>query len=78
MEMVQRLHRLELKTQGPGFTALNDLLNAWIAGTGLVLRIAEAGSMERFTIHLETSSIPAPAVAPLLGGLLFGARRRRR
>ena len=35
MEMVQRLHRLELKTQGPGFTALNDLLNAWIAGTGL-------------------------------------------
>lgn len=61
-----------------GGTGIDPFGADGIAGTGLVLRIAEAGSMERFTIHLETSSIPAPAVAPLLGGLLFGARRRRR
>jgi hypothetical protein len=48
------------------------------AGGGLVLRIAEAGSMERFTVHFETTDVPAPAVAPLLAGLLVGSRRRRR
>ena len=50
MEMVQRLHRLELKTQGPGFTALNDLLNAWIAGTGL-----DQGVLHLTCLHTSAS-----------------------
>lgn len=48
-----------------------------VAGS-FILRIAEAGAHERFTIHLETSDVPAPAVVPVLGGLLAGWRRRRR
>ena len=47
------------------------------AGGGLVLRISEAGAYERFTIHMETTDVPAPAVIPALAGLM-GMRRRRR
>ena len=60
-----------------GGTGIDPFGADGVAGSGLVLRIAEAGSMERFTVHLETTEIPAPAVAPLLASLL-GARRRRR
>lgn len=51
--------------------------NDGIAGNGFMLRIAEAGSHERFTVHLDTTDVPAPAVAPLFAGLLAGLRRRR-
>ena len=39
MDLVQRLHVLELRTAAPGFTRLNEQLFAWIAGTGLVLGV---------------------------------------
>jgi len=49
-----------------------------LASGGYILRIAEAGAYERFTVHLETSSIPAPAAAPVLAGMMTAWRRRRR
>lgn len=45
--------------------------------SGLVLRIGESGSMERFTVHLETSEVPAPGALSLLGAFLLKNRRRR-
>ena len=45
--------------------------------SGLVLRIGESGSMERFTVHLETSEVPAPGALSLLCGFLMKNRRRR-
>ena len=50
-----------------------------LAGGALILRIAEAGAHEEFTIHLETSSIPAPAgLAVMATAGLLGVRSRRR
>lgn len=49
-----------------------------LADGGFTLRIAEAGSHERFTVHFETSDVPAPGITPVLAGLLAGCRRRRR
>jgi uncharacterized protein (TIGR03382 family) len=34
--------------------------------------------MERFTVHFETTEVPAPAVTPVLAAMLMGSRRRRR
>jgi hypothetical protein len=62
---------------GGGGTGIDPFGADGVAGQGLMLRIAEAGSMERFTVHFETTNVPAPAVAPFLGALLFGRRRRR-
>ena len=64
--------------EGDGGTGIDPFGADGLAGTGLVLRIAEAGSMERFTVHFETSEVPAPAVTPVLAGMLMGLRRRRR
>ena len=63
---------------GGGGTGIDPFGANGLAGDGLVLRIAEAGSMERFTVHFETTNVPAPAVAPLLGTLFLRGRRRRR
>ena len=51
--------------------------NDGVAGGGFFLRISEAGSYERFTVHLDTTDVPAPAAAPILAGILAGWRRRR-
>jgi hypothetical protein len=63
---------------GGGGTEIDPFGADGIAGSGLVLRIAEAGSMERFTVHFETTEVPAPAVTPVLAAMLMGSRRRRR
>ena len=55
-----------------------DPNSSGLSGCGFHIRIAEAGSHERFTLHLETSNIPAPAAAPVLAALLGASRRRRR
>ncbi|MEE2681498.1 MAG: hypothetical protein VX641_03910 [Planctomycetota bacterium] len=48
------------------------------SSNGLHLRIAEVGSHEQFSIHLHTSSIPAPGVLLVLSSGLGMHRRRRR
>ena len=48
------------------------------SSNGLHLQIAEVGSHEQFTIHLHTSSIPAPGVLLVLSGGVGMLRRRRR
>ena len=35
MTIAQNLHQLEISTNGPGFSRLNELLNTWIAGTDI-------------------------------------------
>jgi hypothetical protein len=46
---------------------------------GLKLHLSEAGSSEGYAIRLiGTTAVPAPAVAPVLAGLLALGRRRRR
>ena len=35
MALAQRLHQLEVPTNGPGFTRLNETLNSWIITTGI-------------------------------------------
>ena len=61
---------------GDGGTGIDPFGSDGLA-SGLVLRIGESGSMERFSVHLETSEIPAPPVWSLVGGLLLSHRRRR-
>ena len=50
MALAQRLHQLEVPTTGPGFTRLNELLNAWIAGTGI-----EQGVLNLTCLHTSAS-----------------------
>ena len=50
MALAQRLHQLEVPTQGAGFTRLNELLNAWIAGTGI-----EQGVLHLTCLHTSAS-----------------------
>ena len=71
-------HRRGGDGEGNGGNEIDPFGFDGLAGTGLVLRIAEAGSMERFTVHFETTEVPAPAVTPVLAGMLMGLRRRRR
>jgi hypothetical protein len=63
---------------GGGGGGIDPNGNGGLAGGSFILRIAEAGSYERFTVHLETSDVPAPAIAPVLAGVFAGWRRRRR
>ena len=50
MALGQRLKQLEVPTTGPGFTRLNDRLNAWIAGTGI-----ERGVINLTCLHTSAS-----------------------
>ena len=72
------LNLMFIDTNGSGGGVGIDPSSGGLAGSAFTLRVAEAGSYERFTLHFETSNIPAPAVAPVLAGLLGGWRRRRR
>lgn len=77
-----RLGQLELMFSGGGGGdggggVIDPFGNDGLAGNGLLLRISEAGSHERFTVHLNTTDVPAPAAAPILAALLAGCRRRR-
>jgi len=50
MALAQRLHQLEVPTREPGFTRLNELLNAWIAGTGI-----QQGVLHLTCLHTSAS-----------------------
>lgn len=50
MALAQRLHQLEVSTTGAGFSRLNELLNAWIAGTGI-----QQGVLHLTCLHTSAS-----------------------
>ncbi len=50
MALAQRLHQLEVSTPGAGFSRLNEVLNAWIAGTGI-----EQGVLHLTCLHTSAS-----------------------
>lgn len=50
MEWVQRLRVLELRTSGPGFTRLNEQINAWIAAIGV-----QQGVLHLTCLHTSAS-----------------------